>query len=51
MYHDKLDVDVLPFKTSELDMVKLKSFLQEEDKMSEDKINTVMKRIETINKM
>lgn len=51
MYHDKLDVDVLPFITSELDMVKLKSFLQEENKMSEDKINTVMKRIETINKM
>ena len=51
MYHNKLDVGNLPFHTSELDIVKLKSFLEEENKMSEEKINTVMKRIETINKM
>ena len=50
MYHNKLDVNILPFHTSELDMVKLKSFLQEENKMSDEKVSNVIKRIETINK-
>ena len=43
MYHDKLDIECLPFHRSELDIVKLTKFLKEENKMSEEKINTVIK--------
>lgn len=50
MYNNKLEINTMPFNTSELDIVKLSNFLKEENKLSDEKINTIIKRIEIINK-